>query len=247
VHETALVGLPYVVLGVIVAVVAMAFGFTSFPDSEDGRPEGQLTLSQLCATGGRLWRSGAFVQGLLAQVAYVGAQVCIWSFVIRVVQDEVPGTTEQRAADFVLFSLIIFVAGRFVASVLLYAVSESALLCAYAVLAGVMCIIAAAVGGKLGVAAILVSSFFMSMMFPTIFGLVITPLSRRDTEVGAAFLVMAIVGGAVVPPIMGAVSDASSVAVSYLVPGACFVVVASYALQHRMGRFDAGERKPILQ
>mmetsp|Transcript_171657 Transcript_171657/g.417469 ORF Transcript_171657/g.417469 Transcript_171657/m.417469 type:complete len:92 (+) Transcript_171657:554-829(+) len=88
----------------------------------------------------------------------------------------------------------------------------------------------------------------MSMMFPTIFGLVLSPLAREDTEVGSALLVMCVVGGAVLTPIMGVVSDASSVAVSYLVPACCFLIVMSYALQHSLGRFDkgTGESKPLL-
>lgn len=247
-HEAALVGLPYVVLGVVVATIAGAFGLTRFPStSEDGLAGDQLTVSQLCTTTSRLWRSNGYAQGLLAQFAYVGAQVCVWSFVIRLVQEELPGTTEQRAADFVLFGLIIFVGGRFVASTLMYIVSESKLLCIYAVLACATCVVIAVVGGRLGVAAVCVTSFFMSMMFPTIFGLVLAPLDRRDTEVGAAFLVMCVVGGALVTPLMGVVSDATSVGVAYLVPGVCFLVVALYALQHSAGRFDTPERKPILK
>jgi len=248
-HEAALVGLPYVVLGVVVAAVACAFGLTRFPSISEDRPPGsELTVSRLCTTTARLCRSGGFAQGLLAQFAYVGAQVCAWSFIIRLVQEEIPGTAEQRAADFVLFGLIIFVGGRFVASALLHVVSESKLLCAYAALACTTCIVIALAGGKLSVVAVCLTSFFMSMMFPTIFGLVLSPLAREDTEVGSALLVMCVVGGAVLTPIMGVVSDASSVAVSYLVPACCFLIVMSYALQHSLGRFDkgTGESKPLL-
>uniref|UniRef100_A0A7S4W8L8 Major facilitator superfamily (MFS) profile domain-containing protein n=1 Tax=Alexandrium monilatum TaxID=311494 RepID=A0A7S4W8L8_9DINO len=247
-HEAAMVGVPYVVLGCVVAVLTLCFICTKFPrtSADDSEPDRQLTFARFCACANRLWRVPGFAQGLLAQFTYVGAQVCIWSFVIRLVQAELPGVSETRAADFMLFSLVTFMLGRFAAAALLLVVNERRLLCIYAVFACLMTVIIAAVRGRAAVAAVCAASFFMSMMYPTIFGLVLAPLDGQDTEVAAALLVMMVVGGAAVAPVMGGVSDASSIALAYLVPGACFLNIAAFAAQHSLGRFHA-EFKPLLR
>jgi len=146
------------------------------------------------------------------------------------VELNIPGTDEQTAADFILLSLGIFVAGRFVAAALLKVVRDYQLLGAYAVAAGLCCVIAALVGGTIGVVAVCACSFFMSMMFPTLFGLALEALGGEDNEIGASFVVMAIVGGAAAPPVMGLVSDHSSMTMAYLVPACCFVVIFAHSL-----------------
>jgi len=233
-HEAALVGPPYVVMGLVVGAVACAFRCTRFPDTAAssqgvGEVKDSLSWTKLCTSAGRLVRNRSFGQGVLAQFFYVAAQVSVWSFIIRFVQFKVPGTDEKAAADFISISLCIFILGRFVASALMCVIQDCVLLRAYAVLAFGCCGIAARAGGRLGVAAVCATSFFMSMMFPTIFSLSISSIDDEDREVGASVVVMAIVGGAIAPPIMGAISDASSIAAAYWVPAACFIFVAAYA------------------
>merc|ERR1712232_156583 len=229
-HEASRVSVPYASMAVLVAVTAFAFAFSSFPGAPSKEVERELTVAKLCSTTHRLvLGGGGFMAGVVTQFAYVAAQVCVWSFQIRYVQFNVPGTHEQEASDFIILSLALFTVGRFVASALLSVVREERLLGAFAVIACVACIGAATLGGRLGVACVCATSFFMSMMYPTIFGSTISRLSLDDQEVGAALVVMAIVGGAFAPPLMGDVSDASSITRAYLVPGACFLVVALYA------------------
>jgi len=221
-------------MGLVVGAVACAFRCTRFPDtaaSSQGASgvKDSLSWTRLCSSAGRLVRNRSFGQGVLAQFFYVAAQVSVWSFIIRFVQFKVPGTDEKAAADFISISLCIFILGRFVASALMCVIKDCVLLRAYAVLAFGCCGIAVRAGGRLGVAAVCVTSFFMSMMFPTIFSLAISSLDDEDREVGASVVVMAIVGGAIAPPIMGAISDASSIAAAYWVPAACFIIVAAYA------------------
>merc|ERR1712232_529565 len=229
-QEASRVSVPYASMAALVAITALAFAFSSFPGAPSKEVERELTVAKLCSTTHRLvLGGGGFMAGVVTQFAYVAAQVCVWSFQIRYVQFNVPGTHEQEASDFIILSLALFAVGRFVASALLSVVREERLLGAYAVIACVACVGAATLGGRLGVACVCATSFFMSMMYPTIFGAAISRVSLDDKEVAAALLVMAIVGGGVVPPLMGYVSDAFSITRSYLVPGACFLIVALYA------------------
>merc|ERR1712110_1360014 len=229
-QEASRVSVPYASMAALVALTALAFAFSSFPGAPSKGIERELTVAKLCSTTKRLvLGSGGFMAGVVTQFAYVAAQVSVWSFQIRYVQFNVPGTDEQRASDFIIFSLALFTAGRFAASALLSVIREERLMGTFAVIACFLCIGAATLGGRLGVACVCATSFFMSMMYPTIFGSAISRLNLDDQEVGAALVVMAIVGGAVAPPLMGYVSDAYSITRAYLVPGACFLVVALYA------------------
>merc|ERR1712232_180699 len=229
-QEASRVSVPYASMAALVALTALAFAFSSFPGAPSKEIERELTMAKLCSTTKRLvLGSGGFMAGVVTQFAYVAAQVSVWSFQIRYVQFNVPGTGEQRASDFIILSLALFTAGRFAASALLSVIREEQLMGAFAVIACVLCIGAATLGGRLGVACVCATSFFMSMMYPTIFGSAISRLNLDDREVGAALVVMAIVGGAIAPPLMGYVSDAYSITRAYLVPGACFLVVALYA------------------
>lgn len=249
-QEASLVGPPYLVLGAIVAAVAGAFWITPFPSDAKGcgsteictRP--RLGLAQLCTSGARLWHSQGFAQALTALFFYVGAQVCVWSYIIRYVQTNIPGTTEERASDFIGLGLVLFVLGRFAASALLCVIREDKLLAIFAVLAGATCAIAAGASGWAGVAAVSATSSFMGMMSPTIFGLALEPLAAEDTEVASSLLVMCLVGGAAITPAMGAVSDIASIGVAYLVPCGCFLVVALFAVRHAVS--GIGERTPLL-
>mmetsp|Transcript_4859 Transcript_4859/g.12516 ORF Transcript_4859/g.12516 Transcript_4859/m.12516 type:complete len:471 (-) Transcript_4859:573-1985(-) len=232
-QESEAVGAPYLAIGIVVVVLAILFILTRFPGGsieDDGSAKEPMTFGILGNTALRLAGKRRFVQGVLAQFFYVGAQVSVWSFIIRYVEDNIPGTEEQTAADFILLSLGIFVAGRFVAAALLKMVQDYQLLGAYAVAAALCCVIAALVGGTVGVVAVCATSFFMSMMFPTLFGLALEALDGEDNEIGASFVVMAIVGGAAAPPVMGFVSDKSSMTTAYLVPGCCFLVIAAHSL-----------------
>lgn len=217
---------PYLVLGLVVLAWALLVLLVKFPAI--------ATRAATDETSGswndykRLLADRSFMFGVTAQFFYVGAQVCIWSFLIRYGQEAVPGIGEKTLANYLVASLVIFMAGRFVATALMGRVGAARLMWAYALINVVLCAYAVVQPGHSGLLALTATSFFMSLMFPTIFAL---SLKNRGalTKVAASFLVMAIIGGAILTAMMGLVSDLTSINVAVTVPLACFLVIAAYA------------------
>jgi FHS family L-fucose permease-like MFS transporter len=173
-----------------------------------------------------------YLAGVAAQFFYVGAQVGIWSYLIRYVGVALPELSQKQAAWLLTGALILFMAGRFVGSALLARISGARLMLAFALIDGVLCIVAASLGGWIGVSALLLSSFFMSVMYPTIFVLSLRGLGPL-TKPGASLIVMAIIGGAVLTAAMGLVSDQTgTIRAAMLVPALCFGVIALFARLH---------------
>jgi FHS family L-fucose permease-like MFS transporter len=169
------------------------------------------------------------VKGVLAQFFYVGAQVGVASFVIRFAQHTVPGMTARVAAYYLLGHQIGFMTGRFAGSALMKIVAPARLLSIFAV----GCLVCVSVGlmahGIVPVWAVVLIGFFHSIMFPTIFALGIKnlgPLTKR----GSSLMVMAIIGGAIFPAIMGGISDASNIQTAFIVPLICYVYILYFAL-----------------
>ena len=161
---------------------------------------------------------------VIAQFFYVGAQVGIWSYFINFVQD-LTGTPEKMAANFLGFSLIAFMIGRFTGTALMRYVASQKLLVICAVINVLLCIACVFTDGMVAVVALGATSFFMSVMFPTIFALGIKDIGEH-AKIGSSLIVMAIIGGALFPPVMGLISDATeSIQFAMLVPAVCFAVV----------------------
>jgi MFS transporter, FHS family, L-fucose permease len=169
-----------------------------------------------------------FMFGVMAQFFYVGAQVCIWSFLIRYGQEAVPGTGEKTLASYLMASLVLFMVGRFVATALMLRVSAAWLMSSYALANIALCIYAILIPNYSGLLALVATSFFMSLMFPTIFALSVKNLGSL-AKPGASLVVMAIIGGAVLTAVMGLVSDLTNIHIAVVVPLVCFVVIALYA------------------
>jgi FHS family L-fucose permease-like MFS transporter len=227
--ELAAVKLPYMAIAAVVLLWALLVGITRFPPLAR-----RVTEDADAGAGGfaGLAKFPRYWLGVLAQFAYVGAQVGIWSFVIRYTQFNTPGTAEKVAANNLLITLVLFFAGRFIGTLLMSRFRPASLLALFAAADIVLCLAAALAGGDLGLHALMATSFFMSIQFPTIFTTSLRGLGAH-TKSGSSFLVMAVVGGAVVPPIMGLVSDASSINVAMLVPAICFAVVCLFGLSAR--------------
>jgi FHS family L-fucose permease-like MFS transporter len=223
--ELAAVKLPYVAIASVVLIWALLVAIAKFPamarrlEADDATPAGGF---RGLAKFPRYWL------GVFAQFAYVGAQVGVWSFLIRYAQHNFPGTSEKSAADFLLWTLVLFFAGRFAGTLLMSRFPAAKLLALFAVADVALCVIAAIAGGSVGLYALMATSFFMSIQFPTIFTMSLRGLGPY-TKSGSSFLVMAIVGGALIPLVMGGVSDASAINFAMLVPAACFAVVAWFA------------------
>src|SRR5207302_1252714 len=164
-REAAAAGTPYAIIGFGVLIWAVLIAFTRFPPSATGHAEGIGNPRRLR----ELFQRGRYMSGVFAQFCYVGAQVGIWSFTIRYVQAEVPGTPEKTAADLIIAALALFAAGRFIGTALMRVVAPLRLLMIFGLVNVVLCAVAAIAGGTAGVGALTLASFFMSIMFPTIF------------------------------------------------------------------------------
>jgi MFS transporter, FHS family, L-fucose permease len=218
--ETLRVVNPYLVLGAVVLFWAVLIAVTPFPHAGlDYSKESRAHDSSKS-----LWKRRHFAFSVMAQFLYVGAQVGVWSFFIAYAM-RYTSLTQREAGYWLTGVLVAFTAGRFFSTWLLHYVSGSMLLGIYAAMNTTICAIAVFFPGWLGVGCLIGVSFFMSIMYPTIFALGVKGLGQR-TKSGSAFIVMAIVGGAAVPLLMGLVPG---VAESYLVPAVCFVGVTIYA------------------
>lgn len=216
---------PYLVIGLLVLAWALLVLVVKFP-----RIATQATADETgsWADYKTLLRNGEFMFGVVAQFFYVGAQVCIWSFLIRYGQEAVPGTGEKTLANYLMGSLVVFMVGRFVATALMGRFRAAWLMWIYALANVALCAYAALVPGHSGLLALAATSFFMSLMFPTIFALSVKNLGPL-AKAGSSLVIMAIIGGAVLTAVMGFVSDITSIHLAVVVPAVCFAVIALYA------------------
>lgn len=224
-RETMRVVAPYLVLGTIAFLLAIVIWRTKFPrigDAGDSATEEAGSFRELL-------RYPHFLFSILAQFMYVGAQVCTWSYFIQYVE-EFTHRPEKVAGYLLTGTLVAFGVGRFSSAELMKYVRPASLMGTYSLVNIVLVGIGIAIPGWIGLWSIFLTSFFMSVMYPTIFALGIDRLGR-NTKIGGSLIVMAIAGGAVLTPIMGLISEAShSIAVAYAVPlvGYCFVALYAF-------------------
>ena len=223
----------YMTLGLVLIAIMVVMLFARMPEGRDaGRTD------KLRASFSRLFSNKTYLFGVIAQFFYVGAQIGVWSFTIRIVMQEL-GMVEAEAATVYLWSIIGFCASRFIYTGLMKWFAPARLLVFGAVMS-IVCSGVVVFGSGLGwlmVAALMAISFFMSLMFPTIYGIALGSLNENDNEngkgdvkIGASGLIMAILGGALLTPLQAIVSDAAGIYTSYLIPLGCFAVVLAYAL-----------------
>ncbi|WAT14872.1 L-fucose:H+ symporter permease [Xanthomonas fragariae] len=224
--ESAAVQTPYLVIGGVVVLWAILIALVRFPIGGAGMGDAVPKHARF----GELLRNRLFVFSVVAQFFYVGAQVGIWSYLIRYLQDAVPGTPEKTAATYLTISLVLFMAGRFIGTALLRYLAPARLLASFASINLVLCAVAIALPGWTGLYALVAASVFMSVMFPTIFALGLDGMHDDARKLGSSLLVMSIIGGALLTAVMGAVSDMAGIHWAIAVPGACFAVILSFAL-----------------
>jgi FHS family L-fucose permease-like MFS transporter len=164
---------------------------------------------------------------VIAQFFYVAAQVGVGALFINYVTEYWQGTSSEKASYLLAVSLALFTAGRFVGTAIMRTVAPNKLLALYAIINMVLCAFVMAGNGAPSVYALMAVFFFMSIMFPTIFALGVKDLGAH-TKKGGAFIIMSIVGGAIVPYLMGTIADKQSTAFAYIVPLLCFAVVFYY-------------------
>lgn len=210
----------YVAIALVVVALAVLIARTPMPYIH----EEDIASKDVNARPLRAQRH--FVWAVLAQFFYVAAQVGVNAYFINFVTEQLH-ITSQAGAFLLSTPMLCFVLGRFAGTALMSRFAPAALLTLSAVINVALALVAALGHGWIAVGALIAVSFFMSIMYPTIFALGVKNLGAH-TKRGASFLVMAVVGGAIVPYCMGVVADRHGTPIAYLIPAACFVVVAGY-------------------
>ncbi len=225
---------PYVILGLVIIALFVLIVVIRMPQSKN-----EEEISPLEKTFHNLFKSRKYKFGVAAQVCYVGAQIMCWTYIYQYA--EAIAISSDVAANYQFAAFILFFVGRAIGTYLLQFIESGKLLMAFSLLAIAFTLITMFVTGEYGLYGLVGISFFMSLMFPTIYGIALDGLSEEESKIGAAGLVMAIVGGALMPKFQGMVIDiggngvddvkilgVSEVNFSFLLPMLCFSFIALY-------------------
>jgi FHS family L-fucose permease-like MFS transporter len=232
----------YLVLGIAVLILAAVIGFTRFPvelDADAGDDAPSASAPGRRGSFGRLLRHPRLMLAVAAQFFYVGAQVSTWSTLIPYMRAYTTAS-ERTCGYFLTATLVALALGRIVSTALMRYLSPSLMIGIYALLNIALLAVGITHPGLAGASAIAITSFFMSVMYPTIFALGVKDLGA-DTKLGGSLIVMSIVGGAIFPPAMGWIARVTgSIAIGYVLPAVGYAAVALYAfIVPRLGRADA--------
>ena len=223
--DTGSVALPYAVIGIAVQVIAIIFSRMQLPEIVEN------TTSQKAGID-KLTQSVPYLFGLVALFAYVAAQTGVNSFFINYVTEASTTITNQQAALMLSFGgMGLFLVGRLLGTWLMNYLPAPHLLLICA-LGAILCMIGVIWGGTIGLIALTITYLFESIMFPTIFALALQGLSTSATKRGSSYLIMTIVGGAIAPMLMGYIGE-TNMAVGFIIPLICYLVVAIYAQKIR--------------
>lgn len=212
----------YIIIGVVVLIIAGLFIRTTLPDIKESGIVSSPALDKK-----PLFSHRNFTSGIVAQFFYVAAQVGIAAFFINYCTESGVGIQNARAATLLSLGMILFTAGRFIGTALMRVIAPNKLLTTYALINVLLC--ALVIGNNLWISvyALMAIFFFESIMFPTIFALGIKDMGHH-TKKASSFIIMSIVGGALMPVAMGLLADKYSTATSYSIPLVCFLIVAWY-------------------
>lgn len=215
---------PYLSIASILVVVWILIALTKMPRVSN--TDDHINLLQ---TYKKLIKKKNYMFAVVAQFFYVGAQITVWTYTNFYIPEQI-NVTPEVTLQYHTGALILFGISRWVFTALMKRFKDHSLLLFAAIMAVVMSVCVIFVGGYVGVFALIGISGFMSLMFPTIFGMGSDGLNDEETKVGASGLIMAILGGALITPLQGAMVDGLGVSYSYLLPLICFVVIGSYAM-----------------
>ena len=223
---------PYLMLGIVVAFVFVIFAITKLPGSRNENVD-KLNLRP---TLKRLFSNRLYLEGVVAQAFYVGAQIMCWTFIIHYGVNELE-MTKAEAQSYNMVAMVIFVSSRFICTYLLKYINPGQLLMALALGGGVFTLGTIFISGIMGLYSLVAVSACMSLMFPTIYGIALKGLGE-DAKIGSAGLILAIGGGSLMPPLQGAIMDMSSFSmgefmlsstrVSFCLPVICFLVIGFF-------------------
>ncbi|PWS33264.1 L-fucose:H+ symporter permease [Pedobacter paludis] len=225
-EEASSVKMPYIILGLVLVTIAVIFYFSRLPEIKTQSIDGEAKGSFFGALRHKHLR-----WAVVAQFFYVGAQVCVTSFFIRMAQQG-GGFDEKTAAYYLAIYGFLFTAGRFAGTALMQFICSHKLLAIYAAISVLLCCVAIFGQGSYVVYALGAIGFFMSIMFPTIFGLGIEGIGD-DTKPGSSWLIMSIVGGAILPYGMGTLIDmyGDNIQIGYSIPLVCFLIILFFGVK----------------
>ncbi|MEN8192744.1 MAG: L-fucose:H+ symporter permease [Bacteroidota bacterium] len=225
-HDLAVIRDPYVILGFVVIVMLVVIALYKMPNTEKHENSIHPIVSAK-----RLIKNVRYREGVIAQVFYVAAQIMCWTFIIQYADNL--GIPKAEAQNYNIIAMVIFLSSRFISTYLMKYMNSRLLLMLFAIGGMITILGVISIQGMGGLYCLIATSAFMSLMFPTIYGIALEGLDE-DAKLGAAGLVMAIVGGALMPPLQGSIIDLGTVGglpavnVSFVLPFISFIVISIY-------------------
>ncbi len=229
-HDLAVIRDPYVILGIVVLIIFLIIAFKKMPQTD-----ASVQQDKAINTVKRLWNNQVYREGVVTQVFYVAAQIMVWTYIIHYADNL--GINKATAQNFNIIAMCLFLCGRFICTFLMRFINTRLLLGIFGIGAMLCTFGTIAIVGKLGLYCLVGISVFMSLMFPTIYGIALENVESQDTSLGAAFLVMAIVGGAIMPPLQGLIIDKQeilhhpAVNISFILPLLSFAIITLYGFR----------------
>ena len=230
-HDLAIIRDPYVALGLVVLCIFVVIALTKMPkvsSEEQGAGEENSVKQSLS----NLWKNSIYREGVFTQMCYVAAQIMVWTFIIQYADHL--GINKATAQVYNIVAMSLALSGRFIGTYIMKFVNTRRLLAIFGAGASICTLGAICIEGMLGLYSLVLISFFMSIMFPSIYGIALENVNPQDTKLGAAFLVMAIVGGALMPPLQGMIIDQGTIMgfpavnISFGLPLICFLIIIIY-------------------
>ena len=241
-HDLAIIRNPYVAIGLVVLCVFLVIALTKMPKTESEEQKALGHTHTTRQTLSNLWQNVVYREGVPTQMFYVAAQIMTWTFIIQYADHL--GINKATAQMYNIAAMSLFLCSRFISTFLMKYVNGRVLLAIFGCGAALCTLGAICIVGMAGLYCLVGVSFFMSLMFPTIYGIALEEVDSQDTTLGAAFLVMAIVGGALMPPLQGLIIDQGEVMghpavnFSFVLPLICFLLIIAYG-------YRANKRKSV--
>ncbi|MDE6651667.1 MAG: L-fucose:H+ symporter permease [Paramuribaculum sp.] len=230
VHDLAVIRDPYVAIGIVVVAMLVLIALVKMPQIHENKGAAKTS-----GTLKRLFANKEYREGVVTQMFYVAAQIMTWTFIIQYADNL--GISKAIAQTYNIVAMVLFLCFRFGGTMLMHYISPAKILAAFGVLAALCTLGAICIVGYPGLICLVAVSAFMSIMFPSIYGIALEKVKTEDTSLGAAFLVMAIVGGALMPPMQGMIIDCGTVGslpavnFSFIMPLFCFIIITVYSIR----------------
>ena len=239
-HDLAVIRDPYVGIGIIVLLVLSVIAIYRMPKTQSEEEKALGHTHSASVTLRNLWHNEIYREGVLSQMFYVAAQIMTWTFIIQYADNL--GINKATAQMYNIVAMSLFLCSRFISTFLMKYVNSRLLLAIFGCGAALCALGAILIVGMAGLYCLVGISFFMSLMFPTIYGIALEDVDPQDATLGAAFIVMAIVGGALMPPLQGMIIDQQTifshpaVNVSFVLPLICFLFIIAYGYRTNLRR-----------